>query len=168
MAEELGIKLEQVSVAQLDTDVTPFDVSTSASSSMTVMGLATQRAAQDVKKQLLRAAAKVMGEKADSLALKGGRVRGAKGRGVPYGDVIAEYFGSSATEIVGRGLYRDKKSKTAVLGSPHHLLGGGLGRCGAGGGSGHRRHPHPQVCLPGRRGDGPSTHCSARDRMKAA
>ena len=118
VAEELGIKLEQVSVAQLDTDVTPFDVSTSASSSMTVMGLATQRAAQDVKKQLLRAAAKVMREKADSLALKGGRVRGAKGRGVPYGDVIAEYFGSSATEIVGRGVYRDKKSKTAVLGSP--------------------------------------------------
>jgi CO/xanthine dehydrogenase Mo-binding subunit len=118
VAEELGIKLEQVSVAQLDTDVTPFDVSTSASSSMTVMGLATQRAAQDVKKQLLRAAAKVMKEKADSLALKGGRVRGAKGRGVPYGDVIAEYFGSSATEIVGRGVYRDKKSKTAVLGSP--------------------------------------------------
>ena len=118
VAEELGITLGQVSVAQLDTDVTPFDVSTSASSSMTVMGLATQRAAQDVKKQLLRAAARVMGEKADRLTLKGGRVRGGKGRGVSYGHVIAEYFGSSATEIVGRGVYRDKKSRTAVLGSP--------------------------------------------------
>lgn len=118
VAEELGIPLEQVSVAQLDTDVTPFDVSTSASSSMTVMGLATQRAAQDVKKQLLRAAAKVMGEKANGLILKGGRVRSAKGRGVPYSNVIADYFGSSSTEIVGRGTYQDKKSKTAVLGSP--------------------------------------------------
>ena len=118
VAEELGIELEQVSVAQLDTDVTPFDVSTSASSSMTVMGLATQRAAQDVKKQLLKAAAKVMGEKAADLTLKGGQVRPAKGRGVPYSQVIAGYYGSSATEIVGRGVYQDKKSKTAVLGSP--------------------------------------------------
>ncbi|MDE0033283.1 MAG: xanthine dehydrogenase family protein molybdopterin-binding subunit [Deltaproteobacteria bacterium] len=118
VAEELGIELEQVSVAQLDTDVTPFDVSTSASSSMTVMGLATQRAAQDVKKQLLKAAAKVMGEKAADLSLKGGRVRGAKGRGTPYSDIIAAYYGSSATEIVGRGVYQDRKSKTAVLGSP--------------------------------------------------
>ena len=118
VAEELGIELEQVSVAQLDTDVTPFDVSTSASSSMTVMGLATQRAAQDVKKQLLKAAAKVMGEKAAGLTLKGGQVRPAKGRGVPYSQVIAGYYGSSATEIVGRGVYQDKKSKTAVLGSP--------------------------------------------------
>ncbi|MCY4489391.1 MAG: xanthine dehydrogenase family protein molybdopterin-binding subunit [Deltaproteobacteria bacterium] len=118
VAEELGIELRQVSVAQLDTDVTPFDVSTSASSSMTVMGLATQRAAQDVKKQLLKAAAKVMGEKAADLTLKGGQVRPAKGRGVPYSEVIAGYYGSSATEIVGRGGYQDKKSKTAVLGSP--------------------------------------------------
>ena len=39
-------------------------------------------------------------------------------------------------------------------GFPHHLLGGGLGRRGAGGGPGHRCHPHPQVCLPGRRGTG--------------
>ena len=118
VAEELGIELEQVSVAQLDTDVTPFDVSTSASSSMTVMGLATQRAAQDVKKQLLKAAARVMGGKAAELTLKGGRVRAGKGRGVPYSDVIAGYYGSSATEIVGRGVYQDRKSKTAVLGSP--------------------------------------------------
>ena len=118
VAEELGIELEQVSVAQLDTDVTPFDVSTSASSSMTVMGLATQRAAQDVKKQLLKAAARVMKEKAADLSLKGGRVRAGKGRGVSYSDVISEYFGSSATEIVGRGVYQDRKSKTAVLGSP--------------------------------------------------
>ncbi len=28
------------------------------------------------------------------------------------------HFGSSATEIVGRGMYRDKKSKRAALGSP--------------------------------------------------
>ena len=117
-AEELGLSLDRVSVAQLDTDVTPYDISTSASSSMTVMGLAVQRAAQDAKKQLLHAAAKVMGAKVEQLALVDGNVRGPGGRSLPYGKILIQYFGSRAAEIVGRGLYQDKKSKKAVLGSP--------------------------------------------------
>ncbi|MCZ6548666.1 MAG: xanthine dehydrogenase family protein molybdopterin-binding subunit [Deltaproteobacteria bacterium] len=118
VAEELALGLDRVSMAQLDTDVTPYDVSTSASSSMTVMGLAVQRAAQDVRRQLFRAAAKVLGERADKLTLKNGKVHAPKGQGVPYSKVIADYFGSKAGEIVGKGLYQDKKSKKAVLGSP--------------------------------------------------
>ncbi len=117
VAEELALSLECVSVAQLDTDVTPYDVSTSASSSMTVMGLAVQRAAQDVKKQILRAAAKILGERADRLTLKNSKVYTPKGRGVPYSKIITEYFGSKAGEIIGKGIYQDKKSKKAVLGS---------------------------------------------------
>ena len=118
VAEELALGLDRISVAQLDTDVTPYDVSTSASSSMTVMGLAVQRAAQDVKRQLLHAAAKVMGKKADQLTLRNGRVRSRGGQGIPYGKVISDYFGSKAGEFIGRGIYRDVKSKKAVLGSP--------------------------------------------------
>jgi len=118
VAEELAIGLDRISVAQLDTDVTPYDVSTSASSSMTVMGLAVQRAAQDVKKQLLQAAAKVMGKKADQLVLKNGKVCSRGGEGISYGKVISDHFGSKAGEIIGRGIYRDVKSKKAVLGSP--------------------------------------------------
>ncbi|MFQ5917443.1 MAG: xanthine dehydrogenase family protein molybdopterin-binding subunit, partial [Candidatus Binatia bacterium] len=117
-AEVLALSLDRVSTAQLDTDVTPYDVSTSASSSMTVMGLAVQRAAQDVKRQLLRAAAKVLGERADRLTLKNGKVHAPRGQGVPYGKIISDYYGSKAGEIVGRGIYQDKKSKKAVLGSP--------------------------------------------------
>ena len=49
VAEELSMRLDQITVAQLDTDVTPYDISTSASSSMVVMGTAVQRAAQDAK-----------------------------------------------------------------------------------------------------------------------
>ena len=59
-AEELSMSLDQITVAQLDTDVTPYDISTSASSSMVVMGTAVQRAAQDAKKQLLQCAGKVL------------------------------------------------------------------------------------------------------------
>ncbi|MFQ5684570.1 MAG: xanthine dehydrogenase family protein molybdopterin-binding subunit [Candidatus Binatia bacterium] len=117
VAEELHLGLDRVTVAQLDTDVTPYDVSTSASSSMTVMGLAVQRAAQDVKKQLLRAAANMLGEKPGRLTLKNGVVYNRKGSGIPYGKIITDYFGSRAGEVIGRGLYRDKKNKRAVLGS---------------------------------------------------
>ncbi len=117
-AEELAVSLDRVSVAELDTNVTPYDVSTSASSSMTVMGLAVQRAAQDVKKQLLRAGAKVLGVKADRLTLKDGKVYAPKGRALPYSQAILEYYGSGGGGIVGRGIYRDKKSKKSILGSP--------------------------------------------------
>lgn len=117
-AEELALGLDRVSVGQLDTDVTPYDVSTSASSSMTVMGLAVQRAAQDARRQLLHAAEKILGEKASRLKLKNGKVYTSKGQGVPYSEVIREHFGGLAGEIIGKGIYRDKKSKRAVLGSP--------------------------------------------------
>ncbi|HYY24503.1 MAG TPA: xanthine dehydrogenase family protein molybdopterin-binding subunit [Candidatus Udaeobacter sp.] len=118
VAEELSVTLDQITVAQLDTDVTPYDISTSASSSTVVMGLACQRAAHDAKKQLLQCAGKVLKQEAASLRLEKGAVHARNGEAVPYGKVIMEFFGSKAGEIIGKGLYRDKRSKKAVLGSP--------------------------------------------------
>ncbi|HEY3167064.1 MAG TPA: xanthine dehydrogenase family protein molybdopterin-binding subunit, partial [Candidatus Binatia bacterium] len=80
VAEELALPVEQITVAQLDTDVTPYDISTSASSSMVVMGTAVQRAAQDAKKQLLRCAAKVLNQNRDTLTLTTGQVVPKKGQ----------------------------------------------------------------------------------------
>jgi CO/xanthine dehydrogenase Mo-binding subunit len=120
VAEKLSLSLDRISVAQLDTDVTPYDVSTSASSSMTVMGLAVERAAEDAKKQLLAAAAEVMGVKAAELKLlklEDGKVRGKRGKELSYGKVLTEFFGSKAGEIIGRGVYRDLKTKKAALGA---------------------------------------------------
>ena len=117
VAEELAISMDDISVAQLDTDVTPYDISTSASSSMVVMGTAVQRAAQDAKKQLLQCAAKVLKQKADHLALHDGKVHIGEGEGIPYSKVIVDFFGSKAGEIIGKGLYKDKRSTKAILGS---------------------------------------------------
>jgi CO/xanthine dehydrogenase Mo-binding subunit len=117
VAEELAISMDEITVAQLDTDVTPYDISTSASSSMVVMGTAVQRAAQDAKKQLLQCAAKVLKQKVDHLALNGGKVHLGEGEGIPYGKVIVDFFGSKAGEIIGKGLYKDKRSAKAILGS---------------------------------------------------
>jgi CO/xanthine dehydrogenase Mo-binding subunit len=117
VAEELAMPLDQIGVAQLDTDVTPYDISTSASSSTVVMGTAVQRAAQDARKQLLQCAAKVLKQKADSLALKDGQVVAKNGETISYSKVIVDFFGSKAGEIIGKGLYKDKRSAKAVLGS---------------------------------------------------
>jgi CO/xanthine dehydrogenase Mo-binding subunit len=117
VAEELAVNLDQIGVAQLDTDVTPYDISTSASSSTVVMGTAVLRAAHDAKKQLLQCAAKIMKKKPDSLALKDGKVVAKGGEGISYSKVIVDFFGSKAGEIIGKGLYKDKRSKKAILGS---------------------------------------------------
>ncbi|HXK28173.1 MAG TPA: xanthine dehydrogenase family protein molybdopterin-binding subunit [Candidatus Binatia bacterium] len=117
VAEELAVNLDQIAVAQLDTDVTPYDISTSASSSTVVMGTAVLRATQDAKKQLLQCAAKVMKKKPDSLTLKEGKVVAKGGEGISYSKVIVDFFGSKAGEIIGKGLYKDKRSKKAILGS---------------------------------------------------
>jgi CO/xanthine dehydrogenase Mo-binding subunit len=117
VAEELAMSLDQISVAQLDTDVTPYDISTSASSSMVVMGTAAQRAAQDAKRQLLQCAAKVLKQKADRLRIADGKVYTRAGEAISYSKVIIDFFGSKAGEIIGKGLYKDKRSTKAILGS---------------------------------------------------
>jgi CO/xanthine dehydrogenase Mo-binding subunit len=118
VAEELAVPLSRITVAQLDTDVTPYDVNTNASSSTVVMGLCVQRAAQDLKRQLLRHGAKVLQATPGRLVLKHGRIANSKGKGISFEDLMHRVFSSKGGEIVGRGAYQDIKSKKAALGSP--------------------------------------------------
>jgi CO/xanthine dehydrogenase Mo-binding subunit len=118
VAEELGVPLSRVTVAQLDTDVTPYDVNTNASSSTVVMGLSVQRAARDLKRQLLRHGAKALKVRADRLALKNGRIEDSKEGAISFEALMHRVFSSKGGEIVGRGAYQDIKSKKAALGSP--------------------------------------------------
>jgi CO/xanthine dehydrogenase Mo-binding subunit len=118
VAEELGVPFDAVTVAQLDTDVTPYDVNTNASSSMVVMGLSVQRAAQDLKRQLLQHAVKLFKGKPGELALRGGRIHGANGESVSFAEVMHTIFLSRAGELIGHGAYQDIKTQEAALGSP--------------------------------------------------
>jgi CO/xanthine dehydrogenase Mo-binding subunit len=118
VAEELSLPLEHIVVAQLDTDTTPYDPGTNASSSMVVMGLCVQRAAQDLKRQLLDSAAKALNEDAVNLSLEGGHVESRSGKKISYPAVIAKFFGANAGELIGKGSYQDIKSAEAALGSP--------------------------------------------------
>jgi CO/xanthine dehydrogenase Mo-binding subunit len=118
VAEELGLPFEAITVAQLDTDVTPYDVNTNASSSTVVMGLSVQRATQDLKRQLLRHAARFLKTRPEKLSLRGGKIHGLKGQTLSFDDLMQRVFLSRTGELIGRGGYQDIKSKKAALGSP--------------------------------------------------
>jgi CO/xanthine dehydrogenase Mo-binding subunit len=118
VAEVLSVPFASVSVAQLDTDVTPYDVNTNASSSMVVMGLSVQRAAEDLKRQLLRYAAKFLRAKPEKLTLSAGKIHDGKGQSLSFAELMHKVFLSNAGELVGRGAYQDIKTKQAALGSP--------------------------------------------------
>jgi CO/xanthine dehydrogenase Mo-binding subunit len=118
VAEELAVPYEQITVAQLDTDVTPYDINTNASSSTVVMGLCVQRAAQDLKRQLFERAAKALSTTPDRLVLENGKIGDLADLSVTVDQLIKDNFGARAGEIVGRGDYQGTKSKKAALGSP--------------------------------------------------
>ena len=93
VAEELAIPFDAVTVAQLDTEVTPYDVNTNASSSMVVMGLSVQRAAQDLKRQILRHAAKILKTKAGTAcSCAAARSSGRRTRALSFVRTHAEEF----------------------------------------------------------------------------
>lgn len=117
-AEELGLPFAAVTVAQLDTDVTPYDVNTNASSSTVVMGLSVQRAARDLKRQLIRHAARILQTKPELLALTGGAVAHRSGQSLSFPELMQKVFLSKAGELIGRGSYQDIKTDQAALGSP--------------------------------------------------
>ncbi len=128
VAEELGLSLDQMTVAQLDTDVTPYDISTSASSSTVVMGTAVQRAAQDARNQLLQCAAKVLKEKVANLKLN---------RRTSICQRRSEYFLQQSHRRFFRQQSRRDHRQRALqrqaqyegrAGFDHDFLGSGLGR----------------------------------------
>ena len=117
VAEELGVPFDRITVAQLDTDVTPYDVNTNASSSTVVMGLSVQRATQDLKRQLLRHAARILKTPASRLAIRAGKVHAGK-ESLSLEQLMHKIFLSKAGELIGRGAYQDVKNNKAALGSP--------------------------------------------------
>ena len=117
VAEELSVSSEKLQVAELDTQYTPFDKGTNASSATSVMGQAVQRAARDAREQLLCAAASLFGTKPAKLELKGGTVS-LGGKGLSFREVMRLCFGESEGEIVGRGFFKVPRNDGVPLGYP--------------------------------------------------
>ena len=104
-AEELELPVDRVTMQGTDTLFTPFDRSTGASRSTTVMGNAVKAAAQDLRQQIISAAAEAVKVKPQDIELKSGEVI-CGGHRLPYGKVVSLFFGMSGGELIGRGYIR--------------------------------------------------------------
>ncbi|MCS5655525.1 MAG: xanthine dehydrogenase family protein molybdopterin-binding subunit [Dehalococcoidia bacterium] len=101
-SQELQVPLDQVGMVSSDTGIVPYARSTGSSRSTTMMGLAVQGAAKEVKEQLLELGALHFDCPEDELSVNDGVVlRGTES--VAYGTLIEEEFGGRAGELLGRG-----------------------------------------------------------------
>ena len=114
VAEELSVPVTRVSMQATDTMVTPFDRSTGASRSTTIMGTAVKLAAADIRHQLIEIGVELFNAKADKIALRNGAMISG-GHRLEYGKVVGLYFGMSGGELIGRGYTRPKRGTEPML-----------------------------------------------------
>ena len=105
VAQELSLPVEQVTMRGTDTRWTPFDRSTGASRSTTVMGSAVKAAAEDLRRQLIDAAAEIFNTSTNTITLNNGEARSAD-KHLPYSKIVSAYFGMPGGELIGRGYMR--------------------------------------------------------------
>jgi CO/xanthine dehydrogenase Mo-binding subunit len=103
VGEELGLPLEKVTISSPDTDVTPYDKSTSSSRTTFHMGQAAQQAAREVKNQLLDVAAKNLEARVEDLEVRDGTVsvRGVPNKKISITEIFKARFGSTVGSMFG-------------------------------------------------------------------
>jgi xanthine dehydrogenase molybdenum-binding subunit len=111
VAEELGVRFEDVSVVHGDTDVVPWDIGAFASHTTYMGGRAAQMAAEQVKKQLLERAAEELEAAAADLEVRAGMisVKGADRR-ISVRDAISPKKGIPSAHIIASATYKPTKS----------------------------------------------------------
>jgi CO/xanthine dehydrogenase Mo-binding subunit len=108
VAEELALPLAWVRLAQPEFGMSPYDQATSSSRSTTLMGLALQAAARELRQQLLALAAEQLQVHMDHLELRAGGVEGA-GERRSYAEIMHDHFDYPGGELIGRGVYRGER-----------------------------------------------------------
>jgi CO/xanthine dehydrogenase Mo-binding subunit len=103
-AGELGLPLDKVRLLASDTAAVAYDRSTGASRSTTIMGLAIQRAAADLKDQLCGWAVETLAAGQPADLVEGGIRIGDTTH--DWGAVVRAWFGGPSGEVVGRGYVR--------------------------------------------------------------
>jgi CO/xanthine dehydrogenase Mo-binding subunit len=106
-AEVLGLPLEKVWVHPPDTDITPYDTITAGSRSTYHMGNAVRLAAEDVKRQVLEAAATRLEASPTDLVManEGVYIQGAEQQKVDLPTLFSLCFGGRGTTVVGQGRF---------------------------------------------------------------
>jgi CO/xanthine dehydrogenase Mo-binding subunit len=119
-AEELGASMDKVHMHPLDTDVIPFDASTTSSRSTYHMGNAVRRAAIHAREQIAEAASPMLEAKAKDLDFANGKVflKDQPQIALPLGDVVRRRFGADGM-IRGDGSYTYEIAKDLDLETGH-------------------------------------------------
>lgn len=113
VAEELGLKFEDVSVVHGDTDVAPWDIGAFASHTTYMVGTAAKMAAAEVRQKLLERAADRLEVSPADLEIEGSfiGVRGVPGRGMTVRECVEPKPGGiPAAHFMGSGTYMPTKS----------------------------------------------------------
>jgi len=100
--KELGIPLQAIQVLGVDTDVVPYDLTTSSSRSTFHMGKAVQLAALDIKRQLRTIVASEYGVPEEQIGFADGQIRFAETQ-LSYAEVMFKRFGMQGGTLVGEG-----------------------------------------------------------------
>jgi CO/xanthine dehydrogenase Mo-binding subunit len=102
-AEELTLPMEKFRMLGADTKVTPYDSSTGSSRSTTLMGTAVHQAARDLKQQLIKVGAAMMGVKPRQIRVEDGALICGESR-ITFLEAFERRFGkASGGEMIGRG-----------------------------------------------------------------
>lgn len=114
VAEIFNTSEARVSYAPINTDITPFDQGTNASSAIVVMGQALEIAARDAFGQVMEFAAEQLDTPAEELTLDDWIIR--KGdEAFPLPLLIMGYYGGTGFEFVGRGYFKPLTEHSAPL-----------------------------------------------------
>ena len=100
--KELGIALQTIQVLGVDTDVVPYDLTTSSSRSTFHMGKAVQLAAQDIMRQLKQIVIDEYGVPEDKIDFADGKIRLPEAQ-LDYAEVMFKRFGMQGGTLVGEG-----------------------------------------------------------------
>jgi carbon-monoxide dehydrogenase large subunit len=119
-AEELKVPIEKVSIAPLDTDIIPFDASTTSSRSTYHMGNAVKRAAVDAREKLFEIAGPMLEAGKADLGFDDGKIylKEHPEMVLPLGEIVRRKFGPNGV-LRGDGSYTFEIGKDLDLETGH-------------------------------------------------
>ena len=123
-ARVLGVSRERVHWSDIDTDHTPFDQGTNASSAISVMGQAVQKAAEAARLRVLLFAATALDVPLERVEFQDGLVIATPPDGsgeperVPLAPLVMGFYGGTGYEFTGEGFFKAPGESRAPLESP--------------------------------------------------
>jgi CO/xanthine dehydrogenase Mo-binding subunit len=118
VADELALPFERIGVTFPDSDVTPYDKSTSSSRATFHMGKAAQFACAKIREQLFHAGAKALEARVEDLELRDSRlqVKGVPEKCLTYPQIFKAIYGEASGSLFGSHTLRTEGGVDAATG----------------------------------------------------